>query len=215
MISRSLLGAPPAFCLPSQVCLDDGSAWVDEQTCDEVQGLACDANSGECTGACANLGTSYIGCDYYPVVTQQLDAYVGGNPYAVAVALAALQSAAIFQMKASRVWFSMSTDTAVNFWGNGIITASDCESKTPNLGARMGITEVEVAAICNTFKKPTLQKDLHASIESQRMISFVLISMLLWFATFPYLEFSKGAHAHELYKRLQKKAKSNQTGGAS
>ena len=79
----------------SQVCLDDGSAWVDGQTCDEVQGLACDANSGECTGACANLGTSYIGCDYYPVVTQQLDAYVGGNPYAVAVANTTNQAANI------------------------------------------------------------------------------------------------------------------------
>lgn len=134
---------------------------------------------------------------------------------AIVLSLAALQSDAIFQMKASRVWFSMSTDTAVNFWGNGIITAADCESKIPNLGARMGITEVEVEAICNTFKKPTLQKDLHASIESQRMISILLIIMLLWFAAFPYLEFSKGAHAHELYKRLQQKAKGNQTGGAS
>jgi Family of unknown function (DUF6216) len=134
---------------------------------------------------------------------------------AAALSLAALQSDAIFQMKKSRVWFSMSTDTAVNFLGNGVITASDCEAKTSNLGARMGITEVEVDAICNTFKKPTLQKELHASVESQRMISFVLICMLLWFAAFPFLEFSKGAHAHELYKRLQQKAKSNQTGVSS
>jgi hypothetical protein len=81
--------------LKSQVCLDDGSGWVDQQTCDDVQGLSCDANSGECVGACANLGTSYIGCDYYPVVTQQLDAYVGNNPYAVAVANTTNQAANI------------------------------------------------------------------------------------------------------------------------
>ncbi len=70
-----------------QVCANDGSAWIDGSTCDPVQGLSCDANAGTCVGACANLGTSYIGCDYYPVVTQQLDSYVGpGNPFAVAVA---------------------------------------------------------------------------------------------------------------------------------
>ena len=70
----------------SQVCDETGSAWVDEQTCDAVQGLACDPMSGACTGACAGLGNSYIGCDYYPVVTQQIDGYLGPNPYAVAVA---------------------------------------------------------------------------------------------------------------------------------
>ncbi len=79
----------------SQVCAQDGSAWIDGQTCDEVQGLSCDANTGECAGACANLGTSYIGCDYYPVVTQQLDIYVGANPYAVAVANTTNQEATI------------------------------------------------------------------------------------------------------------------------
>jgi hypothetical protein len=72
----------------SQVCKDDGSGWVDGQDCDPVQGLSCDPGTGACLGACASVGSlSYIGCDYYPVVTQQLDAYVGpNNPYAVAVA---------------------------------------------------------------------------------------------------------------------------------
>ncbi len=70
-----------------QVCDDQGMGYVNGDNCDPLLGLACDANAGTCTGACANLGPSYIGCEYYPVVTQQLDAYVGpNNPYAVAVA---------------------------------------------------------------------------------------------------------------------------------
>ena len=79
----------------SQICNEDGSAWVDEMTCDAVQGLACDPMSGACTGACAGLGNSYIGCDYYPVVTQQIDGYLGPNPYAVAVANTTGQAANI------------------------------------------------------------------------------------------------------------------------
>jgi len=78
-----------------QTCSDDGSAWVDGETCDQVQGLSCDADAGACAGACAGLGSSYIGCDYYPVVTQQIDFYVGANPYAVAVANTSNQMAAI------------------------------------------------------------------------------------------------------------------------
>jgi hypothetical protein len=54
-------------------CKDDGSAWLTE-TCDPVQGMACDANTGRCTGACSPkaLGTSYIGCEYFPTVTANL-----------------------------------------------------------------------------------------------------------------------------------------------
>ena len=39
----------------------------------EVQGTVCGV-SGTCEGACtpANLGQSYIGCDYYPTVTGNL-----------------------------------------------------------------------------------------------------------------------------------------------
>jgi hypothetical protein len=46
--------------------------------CDEVQGVMCDPNAGECVGACApdTLGTSYIGCQYYPIVTPNV---VGDN----------------------------------------------------------------------------------------------------------------------------------------
>ncbi len=79
----------------SQVCTDDGAGWQGDNTCDAVQGLTCDPGTGACVGACAALGSSYIGCDYYPVVTQQLDAYVGGNPYAVAVANTTNETATI------------------------------------------------------------------------------------------------------------------------
>ncbi len=54
----------------AQKCKDDGSGFVDS-FCDEVQGVTCDGKLGECVGACAPavLGTSYIGCEYYPTVT--------------------------------------------------------------------------------------------------------------------------------------------------
>jgi hypothetical protein len=45
-------------------CKPDGSGFVTE-TCDPLLGLSC--TQGICTGACANIGQSYIGCDYYAV----------------------------------------------------------------------------------------------------------------------------------------------------
>jgi hypothetical protein len=64
-------------------CNEDGS----EETvtlCDGVQGVLCE--DGQCVGACSPgaLGTSYIGCDYYPTVTANIveDVY----NFAVAVA---------------------------------------------------------------------------------------------------------------------------------
>ncbi len=51
-------------------CNSDGTGFR-EEFCDPVQGLTCDATGGGCVGMCSeqNLGTSYIGCDYYPTVT--------------------------------------------------------------------------------------------------------------------------------------------------
>src|ERR1041385_6436174 len=51
----------------SHACNDTGTGYVDTE-CDPVQGMTCDAATGSCTGECApqNLGTSYIGCEYYP-----------------------------------------------------------------------------------------------------------------------------------------------------
>ena len=58
----------------SQKCKPDGSGWVDDESCDPLQGVMCDAMSGKCAGPCssASLGTSYIGCDYYPVTLSNL-----------------------------------------------------------------------------------------------------------------------------------------------
>ncbi len=52
----------------ASLCNDEGTGTVDT-TCDALQGVSCDA--GHCVGACAaeSLGTSYIGCDYYSLVT--------------------------------------------------------------------------------------------------------------------------------------------------
>src|SRR5690606_27879869 len=54
----------------AQKCNEDGTGFVDT-LCDDVQGVQCDAQLGACVGACApeTLGTSYIGCEYYPTVT--------------------------------------------------------------------------------------------------------------------------------------------------
>jgi hypothetical protein len=61
-------------------CNADGTGFVDEY-CDDLQGVSCEA--GACVGACApaSLGTSYIGCDYYSMVTPN----VVGNNFSFAV----------------------------------------------------------------------------------------------------------------------------------
>ena len=80
----------------SQRCADDGTGYIDDAECDPLQGLACAPESGRCEGACASLGdASYIGCDYYPVVTAQLDNFIDDNPFAVAVANASAEVAEI------------------------------------------------------------------------------------------------------------------------
>ncbi len=57
----------------STYCRPDGTG-VETEACDPVQGVTCDAESGRCTGACSrqSLGRSYIGCEYFPVVTANL-----------------------------------------------------------------------------------------------------------------------------------------------
>jgi len=64
-------------------CNAEGSAQT-ITLCDGVQGVLCE--DGQCVGACSpdELGTSYIGCDYYPTVTANIveDVY----HFAVAVA---------------------------------------------------------------------------------------------------------------------------------
>ena len=69
----------------SKICNESGTE-EKEIFCDGVQGVSCDADSGECVGACSPkaLGTSYIGCDYYPTVT----ANIVGDQFSFAVAVA-------------------------------------------------------------------------------------------------------------------------------
>ena len=54
----------------SHACNSTGTGYDDVQ-CDPVQGVTCDPGSGLCSGACAPqaIGSSYIGCEYYPTVT--------------------------------------------------------------------------------------------------------------------------------------------------
>jgi hypothetical protein len=96
----------PVLCLPDIGCADcmpgatqcagkvaqkcdDLGKWQDLELCDDVQGLMCDAQLGQCVGACAAnlLGNSYIGCDYYPTTLANLHETQPWNfHYAVVVA---------------------------------------------------------------------------------------------------------------------------------
>jgi hypothetical protein len=75
----------------STVCNADGSGF-DTYVCDPEQGVTCNAGTGHCEGACSPelLGTSYIGCEYYPTVTansQLQNTIISGlGTYALAVA---------------------------------------------------------------------------------------------------------------------------------
>ena len=78
----------------SKICNKTGTK-EDEVFCDGVQGVSCDKDSGQCIGACSPkaLGTSYIGCDYYPTVTANIvEDYFN---FAVAVANTTDNAAAI------------------------------------------------------------------------------------------------------------------------
>ena len=72
-----------------ETCDPNGDMFVPTDTCDPLQGQTCNPQFGACTGACSKsaLGLSYIGCDYYPTVTQQDDSHSSGaHVFAVAVA---------------------------------------------------------------------------------------------------------------------------------
>jgi len=69
-----------------ETCNDAGTEWEPGITCDPLQGTMCDPELGHCTGKCSSesLGSSYIGCDYYPTVTS--NAVATSFNFAVAVA---------------------------------------------------------------------------------------------------------------------------------
>lgn len=65
------------------VCRPDGAGYLDYD-CDATQGMQCSPNG--CTGACSwgALGSSYLGCDYYPTVTLNNGVW-GGFDFAAVV----------------------------------------------------------------------------------------------------------------------------------
>ena len=77
----------------AQKCSADGSQWLDDK-CDAELGLTCDLATSKCIGACsqANLGRSYIGCEYWPTVTPNGLVY-SGFQFAVAIASASKEDA--------------------------------------------------------------------------------------------------------------------------
>jgi hypothetical protein len=87
------------------VCNPEGSGTDVDQTCDALQGLMCDPNAEGCAGACAGLGLSYIGCDYYPTVLQQHDGYntAPTTEFAVAVANTTGQAAQVTVTRAGNM----------------------------------------------------------------------------------------------------------------
>lgn len=64
----------------------EGKAVVLTEYCDPMQGLSC--TGGLCQGACAvsSLGSSYLGCDYYPTITNNALLSESAGDFAVTVA---------------------------------------------------------------------------------------------------------------------------------
>jgi len=60
----------------SMLCDGDGMGFIEEY-CDPLMGIWCNPETGLCEGACSSeaLGSSYIGCEYYAVVTANLLRY--------------------------------------------------------------------------------------------------------------------------------------------
>jgi hypothetical protein len=71
-------------------CNDNGDGQMPVETCDGVQGVVCDPNraSAPAPAPPSRSALSYIGCDYYPTVTQQHDSYNGSPKHNFAVAVA-------------------------------------------------------------------------------------------------------------------------------
>ena len=80
----------------AQQCDAMGTGFKDT-FCDDVQGVMCDPNAGQCVGACApdTLGTSYIGCQYYPIVTPNVLGDIVNFTFAVVVSNVANADATI------------------------------------------------------------------------------------------------------------------------
>lgn len=74
------------------LCNSSGTGYV-TNNCDSQLGLAC--QGGVCTGDCANIGESYIGCEYYAVTLTNPALSQGTFPFAVAIANTSTKSATV------------------------------------------------------------------------------------------------------------------------
>jgi hypothetical protein len=66
-----------------QTCGADGNSWTDGAMCDPSMGQHC--VEGRCVNPCADLGDSYLGCEYWPTITGN-GGLASEFEYAVAVA---------------------------------------------------------------------------------------------------------------------------------
>jgi hypothetical protein len=85
-------------------CNSTGTATT-TYTCDPLQGETCDTTTGQCDGDCANLGASYIGCEYYSVTMS--------NPYLT-------QSTFVFSVSIANTGASTAN---INIQGGALTTA--------------------------------------------------------------------------------------------
>ncbi len=136
------------LCIPGQgqcdgdnilTCNENGDAWEPGETCDGLQGLSCDPDLEQCVGACAGLGLSYVGCDYYAVVTQQHDGYntAPQNEFAVAVANTADQVATVTVTRGGNVVTTV--DVAAN--SVGIVKMPWINELTKGLGPSVMVAD--------------------------------------------------------------------------
>ncbi len=65
-------------------CNAAGTGYV-TNNCDPALGETCTAGTGTCAGDCANVGTSYIGCEYYAITMTNSLLAQGTFPYAVSI----------------------------------------------------------------------------------------------------------------------------------
>ena len=65
-------------------CNSTGTGTV-TNNCNPAEGEACNGSTGTCTGDCANVGQSYIGCEYYAITMPNSALAQGTFPFAVSV----------------------------------------------------------------------------------------------------------------------------------
>jgi hypothetical protein len=75
-------------------CKDDGSGWV-TNVCDPLMGESCDGATGNCTGDCANVGSSYIGCEYYAITMSNSALDQGTFYYSVSLSNTSVKTASV------------------------------------------------------------------------------------------------------------------------